>query len=197
MSTNRPGPYTLEIDYVIQSLSHTFSVNCDTIGVATPGMIADDVTMKTKDGTGVSLQNAADDIWGALKTQFNTVTLASTFTLWKRNIHNADKQFVSAGGLTTPNGASGTALTLSAQLIMTWRSSNGGIIKFNLLEGVWLGRVDSVPLLSDVGLGIGAINTYVQSPTSVVMALDRGFAVAAGKSNYGQNEKIFTRRNRS
>jgi len=194
-TVRRPGPYTLEIDYVYSGLSHSLSLNCDTLGTFTPGTPADDVTMKTKDGTGVSLQQFADDIWGVLRAFFAPATLASTFTLWKRNIHNAEKDFISAGGLTSPNGSSGLTAIPSSQSIWTWRSSNGGIIKINILEAT-NPSAPTLPMLSDTTVGVSAMNTYMQSDTTAVMALDRGFAVAAGNSNYGQNEKIFNIRNR-
>jgi len=194
-TVRRPGPYTLEIDYVFSGLSHSLSFNCDTIGDAVPGTPADDVDMKTKSGTEISLQEFADDVWGVLRSQVSPLTLASTFTLWKRNIHNSEKQFISAGGLTVPNGTSGIANVPSSQAIWTWRSSLGGIIKIVLMEGGFTGS-PTVPLLSDTVSGIGAINTYMQSDECCVAALDRGYAVAAGNSNYGQNEKIFNIRNR-
>jgi len=191
----RPGPFTLEIDYVFSGFSHSFSANCDTLGTFASGTPADDVTMKTKDGTGTSLQEFADDIWGVLRVFSASSTLASTFTLWKRNIHNAEKEFVSAGGLTSPNGGGTGAGLASQEAIWTWRSSTGGIMKIVLLEGYFTSG-PTIPLLSDTNPGVSALNTYMQSPTSCVMALDRGFAVAAGNSNYGQNEKIFVARNR-
>ena len=194
-TVRRPGPYTLEIDYVFSGLSHSLSVNCDTIGDAAPGTPADDVSMRGKNSTDVSLDEFANDFWAVIRPFFQGLTLASTYTLWKRNIHNSEKQFISAGGLTSPNGGNPGANTASSQAIWTWRSNNGGILKINLLEGVFV-SAPTVPLLSDGTAGVSALNTYMQSDTCCVMALDRGFAVAAGNSNYGQNEKIFTIRNR-
>jgi len=191
----RPGPYTLEIDYVYVGLSHTLQVSCDTIGAAIPGTPADTVSMKGKNTTDVSLEEFANDFWGVIRPFFQNITLASTFTLWKRNLNNADKQFISAGGLIAPNGSSTATAIPSSQAIFTWRSNNGGILKINLLEGIFYSQ-PTLPLLSDTGVGVSALNTYMQSDTCCVAALDRGYAVAAGNSNYGQNEKVFNARNR-
>lgn len=195
MASLKAGPYTLEIDTISQDLSHVIEVNCDVIGDDTTGISPLVVTLRTKGSGPLILSGCADAFWGVIRTRFSSLTLASTYTLWKRNIHNEEKLFVSGGTLTAPNGSVPSTIALASQHVMTWRSGAGGVLKLSLLETANM-DVKRIPLGSDTGTGIAAIDSFVRSPNSFLLARDHGFAVASMNSSYGQNEKVFDRRYR-
>jgi hypothetical protein len=196
MTAYPAGPYTLEIPYVNQSISHSIEFNCDVIGTPTTGDAPDTVTLRSKDGAGRPLDDSANAIWGFIRQLLNTGTLASTYNLWKRNPDNNDKLFISGGSLSAPNGSVATASVLAWYAIYTWRSGNGGIAKVTVLEP-WISANSRSPLASSVVLAVTAFNSWVLGDDNVIMARDRSFPVAPMSESYGQNDKLFERRFRS
>ncbi len=196
MTAYPAGPYTLEIPYVNQSISHSIEFNCDVLGTPSTGDDPGDVNLRSKDGEGRPLNDSANAIWGFIRGLLNTGTLASTYNLWKRNPDNNDKLFISGGSLTAPNGVAATASTLAWYGIYTWRSGNGGILKVSVMEP-WVSANSRSPLAVSVIPSVTAFNAWILGEDSVIMARDRSFPVAPMNESYGQNDKLFERRFRS
>jgi hypothetical protein len=195
MTVFLPGPYLLDFPQVQTGLTHHFAVNCDAIGSPPIGADPADVDMRTKSGTPVDLQTAADDLWDAVRGLYPTTTLCSQFVLWKYNGTNLDKTFISGGTLAAPNGSGVTAVVLSSQLICTYRSGAGHIGKLSFVETVLASSIKAPFGGGAIGETVG-IKTYLLGGGNIVMARDRSFPVAALNELAGQNEKIFKRRNR-
>jgi len=197
MASFPAGPYTLEFQGAVASLAHLLSFNCDTVGEPEIGTPALEVFLETQDHAGSTLEDGANALWDVIRPLFGPNWLCSTYTLWKRVPENTEKIFISAGTLTNPNGtgAAGTTV-LSSQITGTWRSALGNVMKVVLLEPATT-RVDSVPIPSSGDVWFIPLSDFILSGANFVMARDRSFPVAPMKVSYGQNEKIFNRRNRS
>ena len=190
---NRPaGPYIFEIPYVADGMTHPLTINCDTIGNPATGTNPSFVTLRSKDGTGVILSGAADAFWAVARAFFVGAVLASSYTLWKTNVLNSEREFVSAGTLTVPNGLTG-ATYLSQQMTLTWRSGGGNIAKLVLLDVNQPGNA-RVPTVSSGIAAVTALNSWVLSGSSFLMARDRSFPVAPMNYSLGQNEVLFNKR---
>jgi hypothetical protein len=190
------GPYTLQFPMVYHELSHDFEVNCDVLGTPVIGSPADEINLRTRNGDGADLDSSANDLWSVIRTIFHTDTLCSSYVLYKRNVHNEFKEFVSAGDLSAPNGSNATLNTDASQLTLTWQTGLGHIMKFVLLEFASAGANSRTPIGAS-GAPIIAIDTFVRSGLGFCIGRDRAFPVAAKNCSYGQNEKIFRRRFRS
>lgn len=196
MAIRPPGPYSVQYPLIFNELSHIVEVNCDTVGTPSTGDDPTTVYLRTKDGVGATLEDSANALWDLLRPFFQGLTLCSTYTLWKHNPLNNDKLFISGGTLVHANGSNPGANTPAGQAIYTWRSGGGNTMKIALLEGVFTSN-SSIPLASDTLAQVIALNAFILSGADFVMARDRSFPVAAMKSSYGQNEKIFNRRFRA
>lgn len=195
MTAYPAGPFVLKIPMVVAGLTHTITLNCDTIGAAVPGTDPFSITMRNKGGDGIILDAAVDLFWTAIRDLFGTDALASTYALWKTNDLNSELEFISAGSLTPPNGLVGVYVP-AQQCTWTWRSGAGNIAKLALIETTLTGNT-RVPLTSITTGPIPAVNNYVLSADNILMARDRSFPVAAMNFSQGQNEKVFEKRFRS
>lgn len=196
MASFPAGPYILEIPTITAGFAHPITINCDTIGDATPGSSPLDITLRNKGGGGVILSGAANAFWDLCRVLFSPSTLASTYTLWKVGVTNTEREFISAGNLTSPNGGTFGTYQPAQQQTFTWRAGSGGILKLVLLEGNTSGNT-RIPIVAAPDAAVLALNTYVLSDDSFLMARSRAFAVAAMNMSMGQNEAIFKARFRS
>lgn len=197
MATYPPGPYILDIPYTVSGLSHNLTINCDVIGTPAIGAAPNTIELETKNGEGILLSGAADELWGVLRPAMTTQALASTYTLWKANEDNGEKTFVSGGSLTTPNGSLVDAPMLTSQVTLTWRSARGNYARLQIMESAFAGAA-RLPLLSSGHAVLYAISAYVLGPTSVVMARDRSFLIVPMNASFDpQNGTLHNRRNRS
>jgi len=191
-----PGPYQLEIPYIIQGFTHYFHVNCDVIGSPVVGSAPADVDMRTKGSGPTPLSTSANLLWATIRPLLSTTTLASTYVLWKFQTTNQDRIFISGGDLTAPNGSNVATPTLAWQGVMSFRSGGGNIGKLQVMEPV-------IALNGRYPLGGGAIGetvavkNYLMGSTCIVMARDRSFPVAPLNESFGQNDTLRDKRFRS
>jgi hypothetical protein len=195
MTVYEPGPYSVTIDYVQTSLKHTIELQCDTVGAPAIGTAPSAVTLRSRDGTGVLLNGAADAFWDLFRVFLPATTAASSYVLWKREPGISDKTFISGGDLTTPNGGGVGPVVLCWQAVMTMRTGNGNIMKINAMEPVTGGSF-RLPIAASGVLFADALATYLLSGDNWVQSRDRSFPVAKLNLALGQNEKTFRARNR-
>lgn len=196
MTSYPAGPYVVEIPQVYSNLTHSLTFNCDVIGEAAPGSAPTAITLRSHDGTGVNLDIGVNAAWALIRPFFQVLTLASSYTLWKQTVGVTDRQFISAGALSAPNGVNPGGNLPAQQLVLTWRSAAGGIMKLQMLEGVFEGNA-RLPLLSSPDANVLNLSTYILGNDNWITARDRSFPVAAMNASYSQNEKVFNRRYRS
>lgn len=196
MSEHQPGPYQLEIPYVIAGLTHYFHVNCDVIGSAPIGTAPASVTMRTKGAGATPLTTSANALWNIIRPFFASATIATTYTLWKFTGTNQDRVFISGGDLTSPGGSDGGANVLSSEAVFTFRSGNGNIGKLQLMESVFTVSSHG-PIGTVIGWTTSPIKTYLLGNSCIVLARDRSFPVAALNESFGPSRVTFNKRNRS
>lgn len=192
------GPYILEYGIVVAGLSHSFEVNCDTLGTATPGQDPDTLLMAARsESEEVTLQEAADELWGKYRGMLSVSHLCSSFTLWKAGVSTTEKTYVSGGILTVPNGAGPGAYIAAQQATLTFRSASGRIGRIVVMETTLAGN-GRTPLNPAGTIDYSDVfAAYALSGRSVLCARDRSFFVQAMNLSLGQNEATFEERFRS
>jgi hypothetical protein len=190
------GPYTLQFPIIQTGLLHLQEFNCDVLGTPAVGDDPSDVTMRTRVGDGVDLETAATALWGVIRAMYNPSSLCSTYALFKRNVDNENRDFISGGSLSAPNGSSAGAAQLAHQTTLTYRTAGKGILKLVFIEDIWTQQI-RLPLNSGSAAEFGPINGYILGDDNIVMARNRTFPVAPLAATGGQNEKVFKRRYRA
>lgn len=191
------GPYILEYGIVVGGLSHSFEVNCDTLGTAVIGSDPDDIQMAARsEAATVTLQAGADALWTAYRRLLTTQHLCSTFTLWKAQATTTKRIFVSGGVLTTPNGMSAGAYKPAQQLTITLRSGTGRIGRIVAMEGPDGGNERHPINPADTGTDYNIFAAYALSANSIICARDRSFFVQGMNATFGQNEVTYRERYR-
>jgi hypothetical protein len=198
MSALPAGPYVIEYGIVIANLTHSFEFNCDTLGTATPGQDPTTLLMAARsESEEVTLQEAADEMWGKYRPLLSPGHQCSTYTLWKMGSTNTQRLFISGGVLTTPNGAGVGSYIPAQQMTLTFRSATGRIGRFVAMETAYAGN-GQIPLNPAGGIEYtDAFAAYILSGRNVACARDRSFFVQGLNDSRGQNEAIFEERFRS
>ena len=195
MSTRKAGPYLVKFPYVATGIPHVFQVNCDVTGAPVVGADPTDVTLKTRNGSGVSLQVGANALWAVMRPLLHTGVIALTYELFKVHPTNGIHSFVSGGSLLSPNGSSAGAVLPAQQATLTFRTGAAHIMKLELLD-VSITINTRAPLASG---GVGetpAIKSYILSGANFTAGRDRAWPVVGLNEAFGQNEKTAKRRYR-
>lgn len=192
MATNFPGPYQADIHYttIVNTvpLDHVAKLNVDCAGPLVPGMDFSGIDFVTK-GAGLVNGLAAVLDWADLiKTQFAADTTINRVELWSVAPESFDRTFISTADIaidgTHPNGT-----IPASQLIFTFRSQEGGIMRLNLMEATTL---PAVPVAFPTGTAsYNNIANFVTSDDNWILARDTSYPIAAIRFLPGQNERLF------
>lgn len=202
MTTNLPGPYSVDFVYATGisglTINHHLELSCAVIGTPAVGATPGSIAVQTKSGASLALLTAVNDVWGIFRQGLASAgVVCQGWTLWRYVPGTLARDFITAGVVTTPLGASGVAPVPAAQTKCTLRSANGGILQVNMLESSVSG-VSSSPL---VPAGTGAwqvvMAQYLLSASGWVIARDDSYPVAALNVSFGQNEALFNKRYRN
>lgn len=195
MPNSRVGQYQLEYDltgFTSPVNSHKLRSNVMAAGSPAAGTAPSLIEINQRGGGTDDLQVIADTMWGFYRLVYPNTISVSSFTLW-RWVTNTAKEFVSAGVVGTPAGATG-AVVQSWQTTLTFRSGTGGIGKLVFIECNLGGNQRSALVPNAAGTAPQRIAAYAISAGSPLQALDNGFFVAALRDSRGENEAIRNRR---
>jgi len=195
MGNSRVGQYLLEYEIGgFPSPITTHKLRCNIMVVGTPpaGTVPTAIDVNKRGGTTANLQVVADQVWSYFRLLYGITQSASSFTLWNW-VTNTAKDFVAAGTLTTPLGATGAFQSMQ-QTTLTFRSGGGGIAKLVFIEPNQTGESRSPLIPNAAGSAVQRIAAFALSADSPFQALDNGFFVAALRDARGQNEAIRNRR---
>jgi hypothetical protein len=193
---NQPGPYLLDIPYQIQNFMHHATFNCDITADVEPGTDPDDVQLRTRDGLGRILSNAAASYWANIRGVLPIDAVGTSYTLWKLLPGDDKKYYVSSGTLTPTNGGSGSSV-LARQMTLTFRTARSGIARCILLEGSWAqDTIAPAPAAGAEGAGIAGLVGFYTDGQSPVIARDKSWIVQALSVAYTQNERMYEARHR-
>jgi hypothetical protein len=146
--------------------------------------------MQKMGGGTATLQAVADQYWSFVRLAYAASVVCSGFTLWYFPGVTEARNFISAGSVATPAGATG-AVSAAAQTTLTYRSANSGIMKQVYLESnsAGDGRVALIP--NAAGSAFQRMAAYIMSADNIAIADDDGFPVTPLRISQGQNEKIW------
>lgn len=196
---NHPGPYIMEFGYRVSSLLHKLRFNVSAVGNPTPADSVSGIMLNTRGGSTRGAVVASNDIWEQYRIQYNTAVVCEYVTLYKVDpFPSLGMTFIATWAVTNPAGLSGSATVLAHQQVNTFRSFNGGIMKFSYLESILSGVVGAVTTLTANPAGSSAqrLASLFISNNGVVMSRDDAFIASPLKQLNGQNESIFRRRYR-
>jgi hypothetical protein len=197
---NFPGPYEVRLYYTtapsgLPAFTHQARYNVSLFGAVTPGLAFSAYDATPRAGALIPLSTVVDN-WVALMRPLigsgggNTIDYAE---LWKYTPGTFQATFWGSYGIGLA-GTSGGAVVAASQLIQTYRTVEGGIMRINVMEGTLpAAGIDGPPFspaqTENVRGGIiGASNCWLGRDTSQPMA-------AIGQY-VGQNEALFKKRYR-
>ena len=126
MATNFPGPYELDIPYIVSDVQHRMRISVTTVGNPVIGSPPENVILNTRSGGTVTFIAAANGLWNAVRGRFNTnTTFAGPAILWRYEGNTLQKTFITSVALTNVQGNSSAQNQLAGQTVITLRSGNG------------------------------------------------------------------------
>lgn len=192
MVTNFPGPYQADIFYTTLvsgvPLEHVAKLNVDCVGPLFPGQDFSTIEFVTKGAGPVNGLAAILDWADLMKAFFHTANTIDRVELWSVAPESYDRTFISAADI----GVDGTnvgATIPASQVIFTFRTSEGGIMRLNLMEASELpGRPQTLPNGFPT---IDNVANFVVSDNNWILGRDTSYPVATIRYLPGQNEKLF------
>src|SRR5574342_603528 len=192
MAINYPGPFDVRINYLTnepsQVAQHQIRVSCDCPLVCNPGDAFTAWFPVNKAGSNViNLDTKVNDFLVELKKHFISAVTFQNAELWEYTPGTFDAAFRSTKAIGAAGTGTGTTRD-GGQVIWTWRTANGGILKLDLRGSLNAAGVRvALPGTGDVA----ARNTYMLASTTPWIARDGSFPVAGLFFAPGQNENAF------
>lgn len=190
---NLPGPYGLQFDlngWTNPIRSHELEFNCLAVGNPSPGTAPSSITMQKAGGGTGTLDVVANQAWEFIRQFYSSAITCSGFTLWRYVTGTTGKDFVASGNVTNPAGLGGT-IAIAAQVTLTFRAANGGLMKPSFVETIFTGDTRTTLVPNPAGNAIQKFAAYVLSVDGIFMARDDSFPIQALRDSRGQNEKIW------
>jgi hypothetical protein len=198
MALNFPGPYALRFFYItvptgFAPYTHKLELNCSVEGDPVAGTAMADINLNQRGAGTVNAVTAINAFIALLQPHFSTSTDFTLVELWNYVEGTYDASFISAfSPALVGTGGAPSAASAAIQTILTFRSLEGGIAKFGLMEGgLAPGQRQSFPTAN---AAINSLAAYVCSPTTWVLARDTSAPVVPLNCLPGQNEAMFKRR---
>lgn len=195
MAVNFPGPFAIELKYVVDGFNHKFLYSCRVDGDPAPGTSVSLINLLTRDDSLVNIDLAVTAWVGLIDSLYHTSVSFGEYILWKYVPLSTSRTFVTAGDVGA-NGVSATVYTPAKQDTLTFRTAEGNLMKLVFLEGSGSGD-DIVPLASAGGSTVPAIRDFVLSPANWILARDTSYPIAGLSWAETQNERVYKKRFRS
>jgi hypothetical protein len=188
-----PGPYLIDLEYEVNDLSHHAVHSCDVDSAPTIGQDFATINLASKSGSPVPADTWVGNLVSAIDEYFESgETNFIGATLWRYEIVDNTRTFISEMTLGLP-GDSASPYRAAGQVVFTWRSGNGGILKYNLMETSAISN-DVLPLGSIASGPAAELRDLFLSAGSCVLARDGGYPIAALRHSVGENEAIWRKR---
>ena len=194
MADNFPGPQVIDIQYTFSAQTHHALLNCELTTSPIPGQDLGDFNVKTRGGTTPALATAVANWITLIRPIFGTTAQFESWTLWDYVPNSFDRTFINSAVVDLA-GTSGSANVASAQLIMTFRTAEGGTMKLAFMENI---SVPGPTISRATATGaVLAIFQFVEGATNWILGRDTSYPIVGINSLPGQNEALFKRRNRN
>jgi len=194
MPENLPGPYEIEfevIGYVAPVRTHKIRMNVVAVGSPAPGTLPTAITIQKRGGGTATLAVVANQAWEFLRVFYQNTINCPSYQFWKYQTGTRTKDFIATGALTNPAGTSASATTLAHEIVMSFRSANGGIMKTVLLETINTGNAQTALVPNAAGNIAQRWAAYVLSADGISFAADDAFPIAALRVSDSENEKVW------
>ena len=192
MAFSKVGQYSLEYrleGFTSPTRSHALRACISPLRTPAIGALPPAIDIQKLGGGTADLATVANQLWGFLRLMYASSISAVSYTLWRFATENS-RDFVSAGTLTTPAGASGS-VQVAQQTTLTFRHALGGIGKLVFLESNQSGDTRTALIPNTLGTPTQRIAAYAMSADSPLIALDNSFPVTPLRDSRGQNEAVW------
>ena len=196
MVANFPGPYEVRIFYSttptsLPQMVHEQRLNVNVIGSPTPGTDFTAIQFLTRSGANVAA-NTAVLAWVALVAGlYNTNTEFVSAELWQYAPLSFEATYISTLAI-ADTGDSAVAPVAAGQLIYTFRTQEGGVMRLSFMETVISPATQQTAPYTPAAAQ--AINAFVLGTTNWVLARDTSYPIANIRLSPGQSEALFKRR---
>lgn len=189
---NYPGPWEWRLFYSTTggglTRPHVMRVSLDVDGDPDPGSEFADYTCVSRLGLAPELDVWTDNMVLKVKALLDPGASIIRAELWKSQDAMFNFAFQSTYSIGVVGTAAGTVNT-DGQLIITFRSQNGGSARINVMEpNLPNAQTDPYPFAD---AGALALADYITGHSSPVIARDNGYLFAALNLLVGSNEAAF------
>jgi hypothetical protein len=187
------GPYLFVIPYIIAGLSHEISWQCSALGTPEGGTAPIDITLRTRNGTGRTLADAAASFWSLAYLFIPADASVGQYYLYRTEAGTDKRFFISSGDLSEePDGGIHSP---ARQMTMTFRTANSGVMRLVILE-VNNTSDTLVPLTANEASPdpATALASFMVVPESPVLGTDASWIVAPMSLAFTQNEATYQAR---
>lgn len=189
MVTNWPGPYDMRFFYTVQGRDHVQKLNCSPTTDPAVGTALGDIDLELQGGGVVDAETAADDWADLMKTMFSdSGAVINRVELWKYDFESYNATYVNAHALLV-DGTNVLATVPASQGVMTFRTTEGGVLKLNFLDTVFPAAIKEA--FPAANAGINAIAGFVSNSTNWILGRDTSYPILALNWLPGQNERLF------
>lgn len=194
MAINYPGPYTVEFKYIVSSMTHTHTVNCDVTNNPSVGDAFSSILVLQNDTLTTSLDLAVEAYLLTYVVFYNTSVSFPSVRLFKNIPNTFERTFVSAYTPTNGAGTDPSVTQLAHQDMYTFFTAEGGIARFSQLEGVQSGNDQKA--FAQLGSAQQTYVNYILGNNGWFVGRDTSRIKAFNLLSEGQNEAVWRKRYR-
>lgn len=199
MATNYPGEYTARFLYTttpatFAPLQHTMELNFNLFEDAAPGDPASGLHPLYRDGTHIKTLDDVVIEWATLLADCFSSAGGATIDaaeIWKYEAGTFVADFITAVSIAFAGTRVATPV-VNSQMIMSFRTTEGGIAKLSLLETPNVAGAPDSPPYAEAGLDALA-DAFIDG-TFPWVGRDNGFPFVSLRLFPGQNEALFKKR---
>lgn len=195
MALNFPGPYVARIHYTTEGRSHIHQVN---MNFNTPPQLLDDFTaispVQRDGGVDLTLDDVMTNYLALIALFYRNTSSFGLVELFSVAPLSFDFTFISSKNYGVVGG-SGLATKVASELILTFRTQEGGVMRMSWLETT----LDVAASIDYAGLTGNALNyaNFIIANDNVFLARDTSYPVALIGWHQGNNEALFKKIYRS
>jgi hypothetical protein len=190
MTSNLIGPHIVRIPYQGIYFAHTMQLNLDCVGLVTPGTDFADIDVYTKKSGPIPLDDCLNAFMALVEPGYDADTNFGPAELYYVLPGTEDTMWIGAG-VDAWTGTSEADPEPASELILTFRTYEGGIMRLTFLESVNAGN-GHVPL---GGRGAetfeGALWRYIIGDDGWILGKDTSYPIAPLNLCQGENEVLW------
>lgn len=192
MAINYPGPFEVRINYLTDEAVpvnvHQVRLSCAMGTQGSPGSPFTAWFPYQKGGAfGTSLNLVVDAFVLEMKKHYTAACTIQNAELWEYAPQTFDAVFRSAYAIAAVGTGSGTTRD-AGQVIWTWRTAVGGVMKLDLRGSI---NASGVKVALPSTGNIAAMNTYMLASTTPWIGRDGGIPISGLFFLPGQNERSY------